>query len=198
LRQCIADAQSSRGQLHSPRMRLTRRDRTQKGSESVRIREPRVSQRKSRILGNRRFEIGDALMKIVLAQLAREIFPFEVILLSFEIASLGRRRLRYRLNRHEEAIPESGKCFDIPAVSKRVPQDLAKGVDRGIQTVIKVHMQIGPELLHQFFPSHKRAGIAQQKLEYFKGLVLQPYPESPVAQLAQLKIHLETSESKLA
>src|SRR6476646_4597506 len=93
LRQCIADPESSRGQLHGPAMRLTGRHRTQKGSESVCIREPRVSQRKSRILGNRRFEIGDALMEIVLAQLAREIFPFEVILLSFEIASLGRRRL---------------------------------------------------------------------------------------------------------
>jgi hypothetical protein len=197
LRQCSADPESSRGQLRGPAVGLARRHRTQKGAKNVRIREPRVCQRKAWILGDRRFEIGDALAKIVLAQLVREVFSFEVILLSFEIGCVGGGRLNYRLNRHEEAIPESGKRFYVPAVSERVPQDLAKGVDRGIQTAIEVYMQIGPELPHQLFPSHQQAGIPQEQLEYLKRLVLKPYSEPPAAQLAQLKVDFETSKSKL-
>jgi hypothetical protein len=63
--------------------------------------------------------------------------------------------------------------------------------------MIEVHVQIGPELLHQFFPSYKQARIAQKQLEYFKRFMLKSYSQPPAPQLAQFKIHFETSKSKL-
>ena len=95
-----------------------------------------------------------------------------------------------------EAIPSSSQRLNEDGRVRRFAQRIAQPLDGGIQAVIEVNEGVRrPESAAQFLSGNHFPRSFKQRCQYLKGLFLELYLLSPLAQFPGLEIHLERTET---
>ena len=109
----------------------------------------------------------------------------------------GIPQLILRVHREQKAIAAFGKSFNKAWVGSGISEDLAKLVDDGIQTVIKIYKGVvRPQCLPEFFAAYDAAGPVKKNKEHMKGLVLQAQADARFAQFPAGYINLKDAEAE--
>jgi hypothetical protein len=100
------------------------------------------------------------------------------------------------VHRSNEAITAAGERLNKDRSVCRFAQRIAQPLDRGIQAMIEVNEGVRrPEFIAQFLSSNELSRPFQERRQYLKGLFLQFYLLSPLAQFPGVEIDLEGAEA---
>jgi hypothetical protein len=100
------------------------------------------------------------------------------------------------VHRSYEAVSTSRDGLNEDGPLRRFAQSVAQPLDGGIQTMIEVNKGVRrPEFVAQFLSSNQLSRPFQERRQYLKGLFLQFYLLSPLAQFPGVEIDLEGAEA---
>ncbi len=100
------------------------------------------------------------------------------------------------INRCNEAIPSSSDCLNEDGRFRGFAESVPQPLDGRIQAVIEVDEGVcRPELATQFLPGNQFSRSFKQRCQHLKGLFLELYLLSPLAQFPCVEIHLERTET---
>src|SRR5258708_9601395 len=93
------------------------------------------------------------------------------------------------LHSANETISSAGNGLDKSGTTRRITQDFANLVDRGIQAVVEVNEGVGgPELVAQFFSGNDDAWTFEEECQKRKRLGLQADTRSLLAKFSGFQV----------